>query len=136
MAQKHTGSCLCGLIKFEIMGSFESFYLCHCQHCQKGTGAAHGANLFSSTAKVNWLQGREKVTRYNLPNTRHTKCFCSHCGSGMPVDDPQSPFLVVPAGSLDTALEMKPNAHLFCSSKALWERDFDSIPQFEKLPLG
>jgi len=134
MTNKHTGSCLCGQIKFEIIGHFESFFLCHCQHCQKGTGSAHGANLFSTTAKVNWLQGREQVTRYNLPGTRHTKCFCSHCGSGMPVDNFNGQFIVVPAGSLDTPLDMKPNGHLFCSSQASWEKDFDSVARFEKLP--
>jgi hypothetical protein len=30
---------------------------------------------------------------------------------------------------------MRPNAHLFVSSKASWEHNLDRIPSFEKLPL-
>jgi hypothetical protein len=41
----HAGSCLCGAIAFEIAGSFESFYLCHCEHCRKDSGSAFAANL-------------------------------------------------------------------------------------------
>ena len=49
---KHTGSCLCGEITFEIDGDFKNFYLCH---CRKDTGPAHAANMFSSTAKLKWI---------------------------------------------------------------------------------
>src|SRR5262245_45959705 len=68
---KHSGSCLCGAVRFEIAGDFEHFYLCHCQHCRKDTGSAHAANLFSSKASLKWLAGQDKVTVFNLPNTRH-----------------------------------------------------------------
>ena len=50
----HVGSCLCGTVRFKVEGEFDSFYLCHCQHCQKDTGSAHAANLFSSSAKLIW----------------------------------------------------------------------------------
>jgi hypothetical protein len=135
MSIQHSGSCLCGQIKFEVEGSFDGFFLCHCTHCQKGTGSAHGANLFSASAKVKWLQGRERVTSYNLPGTRHVKSFCSQCGSAMPTEEyNHGQFILVPAGSLDTKLEMKPTGHLFLSSKAAWENDLELAPKFDKLP--
>ena len=52
---KYKGSCLCGEITFEIIGEFESFFLCHCERCRKDTGSAHAANLFSSSARLIWL---------------------------------------------------------------------------------
>ena len=45
------GSCLCGNAKFEVQGKVDGFYLCHCRHCQKDTGSAHAANLFSKSAR-------------------------------------------------------------------------------------
>ena len=54
------GSCLCGAVRFEVTGAFESFFLCHCSRCRKDTGSAHGANLFSSTAKLAWLKGEDR----------------------------------------------------------------------------
>ena len=38
MSNKHSGSCLCGAVRFEVAGDFERFYLCHCEHCRKDTG--------------------------------------------------------------------------------------------------
>src|SRR5262249_43916574 len=117
MSEKHSGSCLCKAVRFEIEGSFEQFFLCHCQYCRKETGSAHGANLFSATANLKWLSGREKATQFNLPNTRHTRCFCSVCGSALPYQEAGSPYIVVPAGSLDSEVRIKPNAHIFVASR-------------------
>ena len=50
MTKSIPGSCLCGAVRFEIRGSLERFFLCHCRRCQKDTGTAHAANLFSATA--------------------------------------------------------------------------------------
>jgi hypothetical protein len=134
MKDKHNGSCLCQQIKFEIEGSFESFFLCHCKHCQKDTGSAHAANLFSTTAKMTWISGADKIQTYNLPSTRHTKSFCKECGSAAPSLQMDGKLLVVPAGSLDTDLDITPTAHLFCTSKASWEHDLEKIKKFDQLP--
>lgn len=134
MSNKHLGSCLCEQIKFEIEGNFESFFLCHCKYCQKDTGSAHGANLFSTSAQLNWLTGQDKVKTFNLAPTQHTKSFCQNCGSALPNYQMGGKLLVVPAGSLNTEVSIKPNAHIFWSSKANWDSDLESIHKFEKLP--
>jgi hypothetical protein len=59
---RHSGSCLCATVRFEIDGDLERFFLCHCEHCPKDTGSAHAANLFSGTARLRWLSGEDKVT--------------------------------------------------------------------------
>ena len=132
--QKHSGSCLCGAVAFEVLGSFESFYLCHCKHCQKDSGSAHGANLFSSTAELKWLKGEERVRTFQLPNTRHVKAFCQNCGSGMPNLQMDGKMLVVPAGSLDSVMTQAPTAHIFCASSPEWVASLNSVPKFDKLP--
>lgn len=128
------GSCLCGKVSFEIIGAFESFFLCHCKFCQKDTGSAHAANLFSTNAQIKWLSGKEKVTTYNLPSTRHIKSFCSECGSALPTDQVKEKLLVVPAGSLDSVISSKPKAHIFCSNKASWSMNLNDISQWDGLP--
>jgi hypothetical protein len=132
MQSTHLGSCLCQQIKFEITGEFESFYLCHCKHCQKDTGSAHAANLFSAMAKLTWLSGKTKVKSFNLTSTRHRRSFCADCGSALP--SLQGKLLVVPAGSLDSELNKVPDAHIFCASQASWENGLEAIKCFEKFP--
>jgi hypothetical protein len=130
----HTGSCLCGAIRFEITGSFESFYLCHCNFCRKDTGSAHAANLFSSTARFAWVSGSENVQSFSLPETRHMKSFCRTCGAALPSFQMDGDLLVVPAGSLDSPIEIRPNAHIFCSSRASWDECLDEIPAVAGAP--
>jgi hypothetical protein len=43
-------------------------------------------------------------------------------------------MLVVPAGSLDTAVTLKPDAHLFMASKADWEDGLETIPRMAGFP--
>ena len=129
----YSGSCLCGTVKFEIKGEFDSFYLCHCHHCQKDTGSAHAANLFSQSASLVWLSGEDAVTSFTLPGTRHSKSFCQLCGSALPGTSIPG-LLVVPAGCLDTKVSMRPAAHIFLSSKAAWDEGLGEVPGFEGLP--
>jgi hypothetical protein len=134
MSNRYTGSCLCGEVRFEIAGEFEHFYLCHCEYCRKDTGSAHAANLFSSTAALKWVSGQDKVRQFNLPATRHNRCFCGTCGSPLPMIQMKGQLLVVPAGSLDSELPMRPDAHLFMSSKACWDDALEKIPTFDRFP--
>lgn len=128
------GSCLCGNVHFTVEGKFEHFFLCHCGHCRKDTGSAHGANLFSTSATLNWLSGEAQVRTYTLPSTRHSKSFCSNCGSALPNTQMDGKLLVVPAGSLDGALSVTPDAHIFCANRADWDRDLQAIPCLDGAP--
>ncbi|MGC8120445.1 GFA family protein [Marinobacter sp. VGCF2001] len=129
---EHFGSCLCGTVSFKVKGEFDSFYLCHCQHCQKDTGAAYAANLFSRTAKLVWHSGAHAVTSFTLPGTRHNKSFCQLCGSALPSSH-TSGLLVVPAGCLDTEISLSPTAHIFSNSNAAWDKELEKVPMFEGL---
>lgn len=100
----------------------------------KDTGSAHAANLFSSSAKLKWVSGEDKVSKFTLPSTQHTKSFCSICGSALPNIQIAGKLLVVPAGSLDSDLSISPNAHIFISSKANWDKDLEMVPMIDKLP--
>ncbi|WP_020613989.1 GFA family protein [Sediminispirochaeta bajacaliforniensis] len=131
---KHTGSCLCGEITFEINGDFENFFLCHCSRCRKDTGSAHAANLFSSTAKLRWLSGEDKVRTYQFKSTGHIKSFCPNCGSALPNIQQDGKLLVVPAGSLDSEVTIRPEGHIFMGSRAKWDNDLEKVPRFDKLP--
>lgn len=130
----YSGSCLCGAVRFEILGELESFFLCHCRRCRKDTGSAHAANLFSTTATLEWLSGHDLVRTFELPGTRHRKSFCTECGSALPGVDADTGLLVVPAGSLDDPIGIRANAHICGDSRAEWDQDLEDIPMLAGLP--
>ncbi|MBO1923637.1 GFA family protein [Thiomicrorhabdus sp. 6S3-12] len=131
---EYSGSCLCGAVQFKVEGEFESFYLCHCRYCQKDTGSAHAANLFSSTAKLEWIKGENNVRVFQVKKSNHIKAFCMTCGSAVPNVQMEGRLLVVPAGSLDCTLDKRPDGHLFISSKANWDEALETVPKYQRLP--
>jgi hypothetical protein len=135
MTAEYSGSCLCGNVQFRIQGEFEGFYLCHCAYCRKDTGSAHAANLFFHGANIDWQSGADKITVHRLPSTEHVKSFCAVCGAAVPSVQMDGRLLVVPAGSLDTKVDKKPNAHIFMSSKANWDEGLENIPMYEGMPI-
>ncbi len=134
MTQTTMGACQCGAVRFQISGTFESFFLCHCGRCRKDTGSAHGANLFSSTATITWLSGHDNIKTYRVPASRHRKCFCSECGSALPRDQVDNGLLIVPAGSLDSAIGIRPQAHICFASRAEWDAHLEDVPKLDGLP--
>jgi hypothetical protein len=134
MTQTTHGACLCGAVRFEISGAFESFFLCHCARCRKDSGSAHAANLFSSTARIAWLSGQESIRTFRLSDTRHERSFCATCGSALPSVQFDGALLVVPAGSLDSPVALRPNAHICCASRADWDDRLDEVPKLDGLP--
>jgi hypothetical protein len=134
MAESIAGSCLCGAVRFQIAGAFEQFFLCHCSRCRKDTGSAHGANLFSATARLTWLAGEDHVKTYRVPGTRHQKSFCAECGSALPQLQMAGALLVVPAGSLDSPIAIRPQAHICCADRADWDTHLEDVPKRDGLP--
>lgn len=136
MSDLHKGSCLCKGVEFEVSGNFSNFFLCHCKYCQKDTGSAHAAVLFSNTATLSWIKGQELVRSYNLPETRHVKTFCSHCGSALPFNIEAAKMIMVPAGSLDCDIKIQPTSHIFMASKANWDNNLHSIAKVDSFPAS
>jgi len=134
MSQTVSGSCLCGVVRFEVSSAFGGMFLCHCSRCRKGTGSAHASNLFSTIPTLNWLTGQDSVRTYKVPDSRHQRSFCLQCGSALPSLHMNGTLLVVPAGGLDDAIETKPTAHICYASRAEWDEGLDAIPKLDGLP--
>ena len=132
--RKTTGRCLCGQVKFEVSGEFEAFFLCHCSRCRKDTGSAHAANLFSSSATIEWIAGQSSIRTYRLPETLHERSFCAECGSALPGMQMEGRLLVVPAGSVDDDIDTAPTAHICLADRAGWEDGLAAAPRLQGLP--
>jgi len=43
-------------------------------------------------------------------------------------------LLVVPAGSLDSDINIKPKGHIYYARKANWDTELEKVQKFEELP--
>lgn len=71
---KHTGSCLCGAVTFEVQGDLPAPSACHCSKCRKHSGHFEASTDLPRSAvtvygsdKVTWYHSSEKVRRGFYP---------------------------------------------------------------------
>ena len=132
------GSCLCGLVKYQVGGGLVRFSHCHCSRCRKATGTGHATNLLVSPVQsLQWTCGEEMLATYKVPGAeRFYNCFCARCGSPMPRTFPQIDAVLIPAGSIDSELDIKPEHRIFWNSRAEWSCLSGDLPVFEEYPVA
>ncbi|PWQ96249.1 GFA family protein [Leucothrix arctica] len=124
MSEAIKGSCLCGEVSYEVSGKFKGFMLCHCTRCQKASGSAHVANIFTAPENLKIISGEANIKRYDLPNPpAFGKCFCSNCGSVVPYLNGAGTAVIIPAGTLDEDPGIRPKANIFWKNRAGWFDD-------------
>ncbi len=133
--ERGRGSCLCGGVVYEVGGELDLIKNCHCWRDRKATGSAHDALLHADAAEFRWLQGRQLLMTYSLPEAPGFRTgFCRACGAGLPAVPPEAKRIGVPVGSLDTDPGAQARFHIFCGGKASWFDITDDLPQFEEHP--
>ena len=131
------GSCLCGLITYEVQPPVSKFAHCHCSRCRKATGAAHASNVYVPAEQLLWRSGHDHIRRFDLASAlSFAKWFCDRCGSPVPRISRSGKLAVVPAGSLDDVPHDMPSARIFCSSDVPWACRGDGLPRFSEYPNG
>ena len=126
----HKGSCLCGNVRYELIGELGEFGYCHCTSCRKASGSAHAANAPIERADFHLVSGTDTLREFESSPGKF-RGFCARCGS------PIYAYLAatretlrIRLGSLDTVFMKQPRAHTFVSDKASWEPIADNLPQF------
>ncbi len=124
------GSCLCGAVRYEVTGDPQRFYHCHCSRCRKSSGTGHATNLMLTDARLIFSSGESLLKRYKVPEAeRFARQFCSECGSAVARVVGEIGAVVVPAGSLDSAVPIQPQARIFWNSRAEWSCDDHALPR-------
>lgn len=85
---------------------------------------------YVQTSGVRWLSGEASISSYQTSNNFH-RCFCNKCGSVLPETVDDADYTFVPAGALDGEIDVRPEKHIFATSKASWYQITDDLPQFE-----
>jgi len=130
------GSCLCGAVEYEISGTPNKFYHCHCQRCRKASGTGHCSNIIMmKPEEVEWRKGEGMLSHYQVPEAiRFSTCFCKNCGSLLPRVAADGSMAVIPAGSLDTDPGIEPQARIFWGSRSDWSCGNADITIFSEYP--
>ena len=133
--KKTKGSCLCGVVEYEITGSLGVFQYCHCSRCRKFSGSSYTANIIVAPNQFKWITGEELLGRFEYPEARHfATSFCTNCGSSLPWITNSEKAVVIPAGTLDGDPELRPFQNIYYESRADWYEDASELIRYDELP--
>jgi hypothetical protein len=133
LAERVSGSCLCGGVRFEVELPFRRSNHCHCSRCRKHSGTFGLTMGRIARERFSLLQGEELIRVYR-PDGGAVKAFCGECGSSLFGGTwPEGDEVSIRLGSLDGDPQIRPQYHTFVGSKAPWEElPDDGLPRFEE----
>ena len=132
--KRHTGSCLCGGVRFTIEGELAPIQVCHCMQCRKAQGTAMATNVPVAQDAFRLDEGDALLASFESSPGKQ-RVFCKRCGSPVLSRRDSLPGVVrVRLGLLDVPVDAAVQAHYFAGSKADWWTVCDGAPHFAEGP--
>ncbi len=132
------GQCLCGAVTFRLTPPLAPLTHCHCRSCRLSRGVAFVTWTSVPPDQFVFTRGESEVAWYrSSPGVRWGSCRV--CSSPMfyvadQAGQPQAPTLnhvYVSVGSLTSAIEDRPVAHVSYEERVGWIEGADALPKFE-----
>src|SRR6202166_729514 len=126
------GGCLCGAIRYRVIGEPLSSGVCHCPTCRKIAGAPMLPYVTFLAADFQLVKGEPVEFQSSPPVTRS---LCGRCGT--PLTYRHSKYadrIDVMTCSLDDPEAFPPTLHLWVKYKLSWVKIADGLPAYESFP--
>lgn len=131
---KASGSCLCGAVRYEVLGPLRSVMYCHCEQCRKTSGHFVAATSCSATDLsvthddgLTWYRSSKEAQRG----------FCCRCGASLFWRSDLSQSVSIMAGTLDQPTGLTASEHIFVANSGDYYSIDDDLPQHADYgPLG
>jgi hypothetical protein len=123
MADLHEGGCLCGTIRYRVVGEPNLAGACHCARCKRMTGSAFSTYAYFDGAAVQMMRG--VLTTYECRSDETNRWlkieFCPTCGTTVTWTAEWSPLArAIAVGTFDDPNWIKPATHLWARSALHW----------------
>lgn len=126
------GGCLCGRVRYELGSDPFDCGWCHCRTCQLSSGAP--AMAFASVKRGEWVvTDSDADVRRIRSSSFAQRLFCGQCGTPLAIDyDIQPETFDFSVATLDDPGIIRPEFHIFWSSKVPWFNPGDELPKHER----
>jgi hypothetical protein len=125
MAERLTGGCMCGRVRYAATIDDDEAYLCHCRMCQRSSGNVSLAMKNVKKADVRW----EREPDYYPSSPIARRGFCSKCGTSLTFEYPDSPKMDLIVGTFDDPSRFRPDTHFGAESMHRAWINTEGLPQ-------
>lgn len=125
----HTGSCLCGAVRFEIDGDLTPPSACHCGQCRRQSG-----HVWASTHIPNdrFRLTKDDGLRWFQASDIARRGFCGTCGAFLFWDPKDEDAISVSMGAIDALTNTTLARHIFVADKGDYYDLNDGLPQSDQ----
>jgi hypothetical protein len=112
-------------VTYEITGDVLATVVCHCDHCQRQSGAAFSVNLIAHESQLTVTGELQTYDEIGEGDDAGEICvrrrFCGTCGSPIvSVITRPAGIVAIKAGTLDDKTAINPTAEAWCVDKQPW----------------
>jgi hypothetical protein len=125
-----SGSCFCGAVKLEVIGSPEAMGYCHCNSCRTWSGGPVNAFSLWKPDNVRITAGAEHVAMFQKTPMSERK-YCNQCGGHLMTNHPPIGLVDVFVSTLPM-LKFRPGVHVNYAETVLPVRD--GLPKLKDFP--
>ena len=112
------GGCLCGAVRFRVVGTATNRCCCHCRSCRLASGAPFVA--WATFPHEGFAVTRGALAAYRS-SPQVERGHCAACGSALTYRSERSPGEIdVAVATLDEPSEVVPEDHIWVSHKLAW----------------
>jgi hypothetical protein len=122
----HTGSCLCGAVRFTVAGDLHPPDACHCSMCRKQSGHFWASTDIPRAALT--IEGEDSLTWYRS-SAKVRRGFCKTCGAFLFWDPVGRDRIAIGMGAFDKPTETSLHVHIFVADKGDYYEIADGLPQ-------
>ena len=126
----HVGTCFCGAVEVEVVGSQEAMGYCHCRSCRSWSGGPVNAFTLWKPDAVRIKSGSEHLATYAKTAMSERK-YCAKCGGHLMANHPPIGLVDVFAATIPT-LAFAPGVHVNYAETVLPMRD--GLPKQKDFP--
>lgn len=121
-----TGGCLCGGVRYAVLGPLRPVVMCHCTQCRRMTGHFMAA---TAARRADFRLLTRKGLRWYASSEEARRGFCARCGSTLFWQAAGRDYISIAAGTLDDSSGLKVACHIFVADKGAYYEIEADVPQ-------